>query len=181
MDKELKNLIVSELVSELKLGSTRQDVLKKVAHKWEIPTRTFDRLWKKANIAHNAPHVAKAAILDEVEVEMEVEAKKRDIIAALDRKEYLTKIVRGEILIQKTEVRWDSKQKKFVTIPINELPSHSTRISAISELNRMDGDYAPTKFAKTDPEGGPVKEEVMQIMSDGQVEALFKKYNVKTD
>jgi len=79
-------------------------------------------------------------------------------MTADERKEYLTKIVNGEVEVPYTEVKWDANTKKFVTIKFIELAGHTARISAISELNKMEGDYAPTKIANTDKDGNDVKQ-----------------------
>ncbi len=79
-------------------------------------------------------------------------------MSADERKEYLTKIITGEIEIPYKEVKWDHDQKKFVKVDFIELSNHNARIAAIAELNKMDGSYAPNKMAITDTDGKDVKQ-----------------------
>lgn len=70
----------------------------------------------------------------------------KSIMQKTDRMVLLTQIAKGDIEIPTKEIRFDAEQKKFVTIPIVQLPSHQARIKAIEELNKMDGSYAPQRI-----------------------------------
>ncbi|HEY9363461.1 MAG TPA: hypothetical protein VIQ00_09385, partial [Chitinophagaceae bacterium] len=107
--------------------------------------RTFYNHHKKAVIQHTIKQEAIKKELAEIDKQAAIEARKKAIMTADERKEYLTKIVNGEIEVPYTEVKWDKKQNKFVTIKFVELANHAARINAIAELNKMEGDYAPTK------------------------------------
>lgn len=63
----------------------------------------------------------------------------KSILSKADRLEWLTKLVNGEI---------KAKQPFVIGGKIMEYPSepsHSDRIRALSELNKMDGSYAPVR------------------------------------
>ena len=61
-------------------------------------------------------------------------------MTADERKELLTKLITGEIKAKRPFVIGG----KIMEYP--EEPTHRDRISAIAELNKMDGAYAPTKL-----------------------------------
>ena len=129
----------------LRNGEQRGKVLAKFVKKWQkVGTRTFDRRLKAAQKAV-AEEQARIQHLAEGEVAKEVEARKSKIMTAIERQEYLTKIISGEVEIPYKEIKWDSEQKKFVTISFVELAPHTARISAIAELNKMDGSYSADK------------------------------------
>lgn len=135
-----------DFIAELLIkGEKRNAILGKFGKKWENVSRTtFDRRLKAATEASQAQQ---RRIQEKAEgnVAKKVEALESKIMSAIERKDYLTKIITGEIEIPYTEVKWDTVQKKFVTIKFVELAPHTARISAIAELNKMDGEYAPHK------------------------------------
>ena len=60
-----------------------------------------------------------------------------------ERKEYLTSVIRGKVSISKKIVI------NGVIDEIEIIPDHKDRLSAIAELNKMEGDYAPSKSIVT--------------------------------
>lgn len=62
------------------------------------------------------------------------------VMSKLDRQLFLTKIIKGEVKIKKPFVI----AGKIKEHPV--LPDAMDRLKAIAELNKMDGDYAPTKI-----------------------------------
>lgn len=67
------------------------------------------------------------------------EIAQKDIMSKVERLEYLTKIAKGEVKIKKPFVI----AGKIMEYPSE--PDHSDRMKAISELNKMEGDYSPIK------------------------------------
>lgn len=144
---------IADVAKELVNGKDRAYILSKYAKKWQCSPRSLDRYIASAQQeAKEVQELKKKAEADAL-YETTKDAEKRRIMTVEERKEYLTKIINGEIDIPYTDVKWDQKQKKFVTIKFSELSSHPARISAIAELNKMDGSYAPTKIAQTDSTG----------------------------
>ena len=161
MGKNKQN-IVDEIVKEVEQGKSFSTVLGLNGTKWNLPRTTFARYWKIANEQHNKKQHAIKKAVDAVDTAAAIESRKLAIMTANERKKYLTKIILGEIEVPYKEIKWDANQKKFVTISFVELASHPTRIAAIAELNKMEGDYAPTR-APVDENGEAVKQ-VMVIM-----------------
>ena len=129
----------------LRKGQLPKDVLSEFGKKWRnVSKRTFERRLKVAVLAVTEEQRSIQAQA-EGNVAKKVEALESKIMTAIERKQYLTKIISGEVEIPYTEIKWDANQKKFVTIKFVELAPHTARISAIAELNKMDGDYAPIK------------------------------------
>lgn len=129
----------------LRKGEQRKDILAKFVKKWQkAGTRTFDRRLKVAQAAVQEEQKRIRATAED-NVAKEADALKSKIMTSLERQAYLTQIIKGEVEIPYKEIKWDSEQKKFVTISFVELAPHNARISAIAELNKMDGSYSPDK------------------------------------
>lgn len=156
MPKPQKQNIINAIVKEIEKGSSYATVLKLNETKWHLTKSTFIRRWKEAQQQHIVKQQGIKEAVAIVEVEQAIEARKKEILTAQERKELLTEIALGKIEIPTSELRYDSNEKKFVMQPVVKLPDHSTRIKAISELNKMDGDYAPTKIASTNTKGNDV-------------------------
>lgn len=138
--------IIDFILAELDLGRARASVLSKVVKKWQMSDRTFDRHWKKANALKETAREKIKAELAEVERQAAIDALKKAIMGADERRELLTIIARGKL----TQTIVDEE-----TMEQNEFPEPVTaveRIKAIAELNKMDGDYAPIK-TKTEHSG----------------------------
>lgn len=141
--KAKKETIIDFIVAEIKKGKSRGDILAKVGNKWQTPPRTFDRYLKVAQLRHQAKRQVINKRKDELEVAEEVAALKTDIMTANERKQLLSQIARREIKIPNSKQQYDTKQQEWVTVEIEELPDHQAVIKAVSELNKMDGDYSP--------------------------------------
>lgn len=161
-----KLIIRDEIIDLLKLGKPTSEIFTLIGTKFHLAKRTFFNHFRGAQLEFNNIHSKKKEALENAEKEVAVIARKKKILTALERKEYLSKIIVGEIKIQKSELRWNPKTEKFRIVKLIELPSHTARISAISELNKMGGDYAPTKIATTDTDGNDVER---APMTDEQV------------
>ena len=150
MPKPNKQIIIDAIIKGIEQGKTFDTCLKLCGTKWNLTRSTFIRRWKDANEQHIAKQCgikSKLAIIDE---QAAIEARKKAIMSADERKEYLTKLISGEI---------KAKQPFVIAGKIMEYPSepnHSDRIRAIAELNKMEGDYAPTKVAQTNGAGDDV-------------------------
>lgn len=135
----------------LRKGDKRKAILAKYVKKWQNTSdRTFDR---RLRLAEEAMAIENKSIQDKVEEEVakEVEARKLDIMDAMERKATLTQIARGEIPLRKAIV-----VDKFIEY-IEVIPDWMDRKNAIAELNKMEGDYAPAKFSPTNPDGTPLE------------------------
>ncbi len=79
-----------------------------------------------------------------------------EIADKIERQKMLTQIMRGDVKIRADKFFFDGKTAKVVSQEVEELPDYAARIKAISELNKMDGSYAPTKVAGTDTNGNDI-------------------------
>lgn len=156
MAKPNKQIIIDFIIDHLEKGIDRGPILVKVGKKWGTSKSAFDRLLKIAKQQHIDKQGKLKEELAKVELEAAKEARKKAIMNVDERKEYLSRIIKGEIEIPKTEVKWDHKLNKFVTIKFVEVANPQARISAIAELNKMEGDYSPLKVAQTNVEGNDI-------------------------
>jgi hypothetical protein len=157
--KPNKQIIIDFIISCLKKGDERADILLKVGKKWQSQKKSnssIDRLIKIAKEQHAIARQSIQKELAEADKALELEARKAAILSPIERKELLTRIAKGEIEVPTTEAKWDRSKNEFVMIPFIELASHQARINAIAELNKMEGDYSPVKVAQTDKEGNDV-------------------------
>lgn len=130
---------VDFIVNCLRQGLQRKSILAKFGKKWQDTSeRTFDRRLTEATAKFQAEqgYIQQRA---EQEVAKEVEARKEAIMSAIERKEVLTKIARGEMRMKKHMVADGVIQHVDVD------PDWTDRKNAIAELNKMDGAYASEK------------------------------------
>lgn len=117
------------------------------------------RLLKKAEIQERLSELR--------EIAKRLQAKRIDdqaddqglIMGIKERLEILTQIARGEIPLSKPMVA----DGIIEMVPI--VPDWMDRKNAISELNKMDGSYAPTKLATTDKDGNDKPAISIQVVS----------------
>ena len=147
MPKPNKQIIIDAIIKEIEKGITYKKALGVVGGKWGIPPTTFDRYWKIANEQHTAKQDVIKKELTAIDTAAAINARKRAIMTADERKEYLTKILNGEITV-KVPIVIAGKIMEY-----NLQSNHNDRIKALSELNKMEGDYAPTKISQTDKDG----------------------------
>lgn len=148
MEKSNKQVQIDFIVSCLEKADSRAMILSKISKKWQINTRTVDRLLKTAKEQHSAKQqaISKAALGNSTLKALK--GLKSNIFTAIERMEYLKKVIKGEVKIKKPFVVLG----EIVDHEVD--PDHSDRLRAIAELNKMCGDYAPTKTDVTS--GGAV-------------------------
>lgn len=147
MPKPSTQIIIDAIIKEIEQGKTFDTCLKLYGTKWNLTRSTFIRRWKDANEQHTAKQQgikSKLAIIDE---QAAIDARKKAIMSADDRKEWLTKMIMGEMKAKRPFVIGG----KIMEYP--EDPSHTDRLKALSELNKMEGDYSPLKVAQTNIAG----------------------------
>ena len=132
----------------------RSAILPKCVKKWQCSERTFDRYWKKAQIEHSKEVRDIENKKAEHNKQLELEASKVSIIGKIEKRELLAKIIRSDILLDRTV----STLEGFKNIKTKPYPLEI--LKAIELDNKMAGDYAPTKIAETDVEGNDKKESI---------------------
>lgn len=173
MAKADKQVIIDSIIKDIEQGKTRGAVLSKIVKKCQCSDRTFDRYWKIATQQHISKQQAIKEAVAEVDKQAAVAARKKAIMTSEERKEYLTKLIQGQVKVPYTEVKWNPKTGKFQTIKFVELAAHSVRVSAIAELNKMEGDHAPTKVATVTKDGEDIPPPIdYSKLSVAELEAL---------
>ena len=123
----------------LRKGEQRKEILGKFGKKWEKVSRTtFDRRLRQAE-AHVASEQQRIKDQAEQDVVKEADALKSKILTSLERQAILSDMAKGELETEVLLVTKDGIKKAKAK------PTHAERRAAIAELNKMDGDYAPTK------------------------------------
>ena len=157
MPKPDKQILIDAIIKGIEQGKDRGKLLATIAKKWQISNRTFDRHWKTANEQHLVKQQAIKEKLTAIDTAAAIEARKKAIMTADERKELLTKLITGEIKAKRPFVIGG----KIMEYP--EEPTHRDRISAIAELNKMDGAYAPLPKQQVD------------IKHKGDINIIFQK------
>jgi hypothetical protein len=137
-------------------GQTRKEIMAKYAKRWQSSSSTFDRVLKKANLLNDKKHIIASKIADEQYISLTKDKAIEAIMCSMQRKEYLTKLIKGEIKIPTKRSYYNPVSKSFETETVSVEADANARIKAIAELNKMEGDYAPTKLANTDSKGNDI-------------------------
>lgn len=152
--KASKQVIIDAIIKEIEQGKTYTKVMAVNGRKWQMPERTFNRYWKTANIQHTTKQEAIKKELEEIDKQMAIESRKKAILSADERKEYLTKIITAKIDLKKIGNMhapiWEKEDGTKEIIDVQD------KLKALAELNKMEGDYAPTKVAQTDSHGNDI-------------------------
>lgn len=147
MPKPSKQIIIDAIIKEIEQGKTKSKILAKFGAKWRIAPRTYDRYWKTANEQHTAKQEAIKKELAEIDKQAAIEARKKAIMTADERKEWLSALITKKTKVMKVG---GSPQMVYEYLDENgklqsEILSTDTKLKALAELNKMEGDYAATK------------------------------------
>ena len=149
---------ISFITDNLNIGIVeRKKVMAKFVKKWQVSERTFDRAWKIANEQFTEHQIKLQKEKDDISIEAEKEAYKCAIIDKHQRMEILSQIAIGKIPLKKAIVV--DKSIEFIDV----IPDWMDRKNAISELNKMDGSYAPAKTEITGKDGKELKSAVLVV------------------
>jgi hypothetical protein len=170
--KANKAVIIDAIVKQIEKGKGFGTVLKLIGTKWNLSRTTYSRYWKSANEQHTVAQQilkeAKAAL----DLQNALNERQSQIADVMERKEILTKIARGQIPLRKAMVVDGTIEY------IDIIPDWMDRKAAIAELNKMEGDYAPTKVAQTDSKGNDVaKSDLPQLSSEQILNLIDKRSN----
>jgi hypothetical protein len=137
--KPNKENIITDILIELEIGITYTDCLALFDLNWSIPTTTFKRYWKEANLRYKEVNLKAQKVFEDTILQSAKDRLKSNIMAKEERMLILSQIARGEIPMTKHIVCDSVIQEREVA------PNWIDRKAAIAELNKMDGDYAPIK------------------------------------
>jgi vacuolar-type H+-ATPase subunit I/STV1 len=133
--KATKQKIVAEIAEELQKGSTRAEIVAKFCKKFQKSPRMVDNYLKIAYQQQSELQEKAKIASDEAYIEKSKEAAIEAVMSKIERQSILSDIARGRIDVLEG------------TLPVKV--EVLERIKAISELNKMEGDYAPTKIDNT--------------------------------
>jgi hypothetical protein len=168
--KANKQTVIDAIIDQIKQGKATEKICAAICTKFQFTERTFYNRFKIAQEQHSSESLAIKEAIAKVGKQAAIDARIKAIMTSDERKEYLTKLILGEIKIPYSEKKWNPGTKKFQTLNFVELPGHAARVSAIAELNRMEGDYQPTKVTPTDPAGNEI---VLTALSPADLNTLL--------
>ena len=128
--KPNKQNIINAILIELEKGIERVDCLATVGKRWQLSTRTFDRLWKEANQQYKNKQESINKELLATDIENKKQVLKTTNLDKIDRILIAEKIALG------------TPKKVDGTII---MPSPSDQLKALDYLEKVHGGYAPTK------------------------------------
>ena len=133
---------VELIVEHLRKGARRSEIMPFFKEKFpNTSTITFDRRMKQAKELMQQEIAIVEKQLTANIVKQVVKSKAGKILSTIERKQILSQIAQGKMRLRKPFVV-DKKIKS-----ISCVPDWMDRKSAIAELNKMDGAYAPTKIS----------------------------------
>lgn len=139
MPKLSKPKGIELIIVELEKGTTKVSIMANFSEKWQTPQDTFNKWYIIAINLYKNNQESINKQLACIELEQKKESLKKAILSRDERMEILTSIAKGEIPLTKPMVCDGVIQEVLV------VPNWMDRKNAISELNKMDGSYAPTK------------------------------------
>ncbi len=127
--KANKQIIIDNIITEIETGTPTENICATICTKFQFTERTFYNHYKIAQQQHSLKREAIKTELMKVDTQFAIEARTSEILNSNERKIILSQIARGETISEG-----------------NNIPLWGDRIRAIAELNRMEGDYSPTKI-----------------------------------
>ena len=171
MPKPSKQVIIDAIIKEIEQGTTRAKVIAKYCKKLQKSERTIDSYWKIANIQQKERQDKASKAADAVYIEAKAEAVKTGLKSKLEKQvelqneiDLIDKQIKGEVqftFVVGNKVNKSHNSDIFM-LPVqiqNEL--RARKLQYYAELNKMNGDYAPTKVANTDKDGNDVKQVII--------------------
>ena len=153
MPKQNKKAITDSIIKMIEQGIATEKICSVICSKFQFTERTFYNHYKNAQEQHRIRHESIKKELMAVDTQSAIEARKKAIMTSDDRKELLTKIATGEFRFKKPFVI-NGKIMEY-----SSEPDVVERMKAIAELNKMEGDYAPSKVDHT-TKGEKVEQQV---------------------
>ena len=152
MTKKGRNIVTAQerlnmLVDGIQQGQTRNVLMPQFLEKWKMSARTFDRFWKKANDVVREKQDQLQKQMAVVETEMAIEVKKKAIMTAAERKEFLSALIVKPTKLMKVagSMVMVHQYQDESGETLHEILPMDVKLKAMAELNRMDGAYAPEK------------------------------------
>lgn len=159
-DKIDKQTAIKSILSDLKKGIDKPDIMRKIAPKCGKSKSTQDRWFAEAEKQYlenqNRLRPIKEKAEEEAVYEATKEAIKTGILSKLERQKILSDIAKGDIPLSKYIVCDGIIHEREI------IPNWADRKAAIAELNKMDGEYAPIKTDITS-KGNKLKSEISII------------------
>lgn len=166
MPKPNKQIIIDEIIQEIKNKKSYTTVLGVSRGKWGLAPTTFDRYWKMANEQYKEAQEPIIKELAGIDKEKAIEAHK----AGLNTKFQIAMDLQNEIKVMQNQLKGLSQFTFTVGNKIMNSHTHGVFMLPVqvqneirakilyfsSEISKLEGYYQPTKIAQTDKEGNDV-------------------------
>ena len=176
MPKPSKQIIIDAIIKEIEQGKATDKICAAICRKFQFSERTFYNHLKIAVIQHETKQDAIKKELAELDKQAAIEARKKAIMTADEKKEELSTVCND--LINKIQGKKkftffqggkvvQSHNGEIFMLPIDtQVKVIDTIKGIIAELNKMCGDYAPNQVGHTFNNPLPLtatKEEIKKI------------------
>ena len=138
--KPNKLIIINEVIDKLNQGISTDIIISEFCTKFHFTERTaFNYIKAAKNELFKLDQQIKKK-KEKIIEEKAIESLEKFIINTDQRKEILSNIAIGELIIKKPFLL------NGKIVQVDSQPDYSDRRNAIAELNKMEGDYSPTKI-----------------------------------
>jgi hypothetical protein len=142
----LREKRIHEIASAIAFeGASRTTIVQRFTKAYNLKKSAIDKLIKLAKVEAETLRKDLQSSETSLAIDGEVEAKKAQLLTALDKRLILMRIMTGQ---HKNEVKkpvFNPATKKFEIITVHESPNDTAIVRAMAEDNKMVGDYAPEK------------------------------------
>lgn len=130
------------IINELKKGNVGfEDVFELILTKFNLSRPTFSKYWKQAKEAHFNERTEQKKVIEANTTTEEIEALKSQIVTSERKKIVLSQIFEATIEVDDVAI-----DRLGTAIRYRRKPTAMERMKAVDILNKMEGDFAPTKI-----------------------------------
>jgi hypothetical protein len=152
------------IIAWIKEGLHKKDIIDKICSILQYKERAAYYQYDKAYAIFLEHKKQLELKLFEKEVEVQAEVMRANIMSNIQRKEWLTQTILGQVEHEVKRVVWHPVNQKFEVVTLKSQVSLGEKLRALNELNRMSGDHVPHKLAyimDTEVEKGELDYEVL--------------------
>lgn len=153
ISKLSKDRVRDTIIAWIKSGMHKRDVVQKICDELQFKQRSAYNHYESCYQIFLENKKQLEAKLFEKEVEVQGELLRANIMSKVQRKEWLTQTILGQVEHEVKRVVWHPVNQKFEVVTLKSQVSLSEKLRALNELNRMSGDHVPHKMAYIMDEG----------------------------
>ena len=158
-----KDSAIKSILSDLKKGIDKPTIVSKYVERCHKSKRTVERWYEAAEIKYKEFMRKALPVIEYKEAEALAEVAASGILSKIERQKILTDIALG--------ITKSTKPMMFMGDIIQAAcaPTVADMRAAIAELNKMDGDYAPTKIEQNTQLSSPnIKVTIVKALEEDE-------------